>query len=128
VGIEGAEFRIYRGRNLAHLEQVARMAADLGEKGYRFQDANAASQDAVYEVRFADEAGRERVVARAFCERSTNLGRGTRAETATALNAILPVAGIETPPTTQPTWTALEGHLTRPPQRPPTPPPRRAAV
>jgi hypothetical protein len=128
VGIEGAEFRIYRGRDLAHLQQVGRMAADVGEKRYRFRDTHAASEDAVYEVRFVDEAGRERVVARAFCERATNLGSGMRTETATASNAILPVAGVETPPTTRLAWTARDGHLTRPPQRPLTPPPRRAAV
>lgn len=75
VTVPGAEFRVYRGPDLQHLAKVATLAADRGERDYRFRDGGPTAQDTVYEVRFAD-GGSEQVVARAFCARLASMDRG----------------------------------------------------
>ena len=73
VSVGGAEFRVYRGPDIHHLQRVATLPADRGERDYRFRDQGPNARDEIYEVRFAEERGSEQVVARAFCARIASM-------------------------------------------------------
>lgn len=81
VSVPGAEFRVYRGPDIHHLQRVATLPAGPGERDYRFRDQGLSAKDAVYEVRFAEGRGSEQVVARAFCTRIASMDRGLQSTT-----------------------------------------------
>jgi hypothetical protein len=128
VTVPGAEFRVYRGPDEQHLQQVAALPANVGEREYRFRDRGPNARDAVYEVRFADRRGDEQVVARAFCARTASMGHGGVPPTTAQQDLAVVAAATLVEPAGAPTHPLASAVArTRPRPEPLDSPPRRLA-
>ena len=128
VHVAGAEFRVYRGPDIHHLQKVATLPADRGERAYRFRDQGPNARDEVYEVRFAEGRGSEQVIARAFCARIAGMDRSLPSASAPQALALAAAPMLIEPsiaPFHAPATTAA---LTRPRPEPLDSPPRSLAA
>lgn len=128
VTVPGAEFRVYRGPDIHHLQRVATLPADRGERDYRFRDQGPNARDEVYEVRFAEERGSEQVVARAFCARIASMDRGLPSTSAPQDLTLAAAPALVEPPSAPLHPIAAAAARTRPRPEPLDSPPRPLAA
>lgn len=128
VGERDVEFRVYAGPDAEHLRLRATVPARPGERDYRFRDAASGAHDVLYEVRAAAEGGREQTLARAFCNRTSDLRGGLTPPVTDQLDGTLVAWSWVEPPGKSDLRLGGPAVASRPRAQPLVPPPRYSRV